>query len=340
VTITAAPTLKEKVYLVLETPPVTSGFARNFNYFMVFLILLNVTVVILETVTWLHVEFFWAFAIIDLISVIIFTIEYLLRLWVCTLNPAYSHPIKGRLRFMVTPFAIIDLLAILPFYLPFLIHVDLRFLRVLRLFRILRILKLGRYSDAVTTFSSIISRKKEELLVALSLLFIALILVSSVMYYAEHEAQPELYSSIPAAMWWALVTLATVGYGDVYPITFLGKMMSGVAIVIGVCIFALPTAIFAAGFIEEIEKDKEHYCPHCGKRVHKDSLRVHRHPRDHEIHGGHEPAGENEITGEHEPTGGHEPAGRHEPHGGHEPTGGHEPAGRHEPTGEHEKPPV
>ena len=327
-TITAAPTLKEKVYQVLETPPETSGFARNFNYFMVFLILLNVTAVILETVTWLHAEFFWAFAIIDLISVIIFTIEYLLRLWVCTLNPAYSHPIKGRLRFMVTPFAIIDLLAILPFYLPFLIHVDLRFLRVLRLFRILRILKLGRYSDAVTTFSSIISRKKEELLVALSLLFIALILVSSVMYYAEHEAQPELYSSIPAAMWWALVTLATVGYGDVYPITFLGKMMSGVAIVIGVCIFALPTAIFAAGFIEEIEKDKEHYCPHCGKRVHKDSLRVHRHPRDHEIHGGHEPAGEHEITGEHEHAGGHEPAGRHEPHG------------EHETTQEHEKPPV
>jgi voltage-gated potassium channel len=325
---TAAPTLKEKVYQVLEAPPEIDGFARNFNYFMVFLILLNVAVVILETVTWIHVEYFWAFAIIDLISVVIFSIEYILRLWVCTLNPAYSHPVTGRLRYLVTPFAIIDLLAILPFYLPFLIHVDLRFLRILRLFRILRILKLGRYSDAVTTFSSIISRKKEELLVALSLLFIALILVSSVMYYAEHEAQPEVYSSIPHAMWWALVTLATVGYGDVYPITFLGKMMTGVAIIIGVCIFALPTAIFAAGFVEEIEKDKEHYCPHCGKRVHKDSLRVHRHPRDHEIHEGHEPAGE------------HEPAGTHEVHREHEPADGYEPPGGHEPPKEHEKPPV
>jgi voltage-gated potassium channel len=328
VTITAAPTLKEKVYQVLEAPPESSGFARNFNYFMVFLILLNVTVVILETVVWIHVMFVWEFFIIDLVSVIIFTIEYILRLWVCTLNPAYSHPIKGRLRFMVTPFAIIDLLAILPFFLPFLIHVDLRFLRILRLFRILRILKLGRYSDAVTTFSSIISRKKEELLVALSLLFIALILVSSVMYYAEHEAQPEVYSSIPHAMWWALVTLATVGYGDVYPITFLGKMMTGVAIIIGVCIFALPTAIFAAGFIEEIEKDKEHYCPHCGKRVHKDSLRVHRHPKDHELHGGHEPAGE------------HEPVGTHEVHHEHEPSGGHDSTGEHELSKEHEKPQV
>jgi voltage-gated potassium channel len=328
VTITSVPTLKEKVYQVLEAPPESSGFARNFNYFMVFLILLNVTVVILETVAWIHLEFFWLFAIIDVISVVIFSIEYILRLWVCTLNPAYSHPITGRLRYLVSPFAIIDLLSILPFYLPFLIHVDLRFLRILRLFRILRILKLGRYSDAVTTFSSIISRKKEELLVALSLLFIALIMVSSVMYYAEHDAQPEVYSSIPHAMWWALVTLATVGYGDVYPITFLGKLMTGVAILIGVCIFALPTAIFAAGFVEEIEKDKEHYCPHCGKRVHKDSLRVHRHPKDHEIHEGHEPAEE------------HEPAGTHEVHREHVPPDGHEPTGEHEPPKEHEKPPV
>jgi voltage-gated potassium channel len=334
VTISAAPTLKEKVYEVLENPPEKSGFARNYNYFMVFLILLNVTVVILETVTWIHVDFFWAFAIIDLVSVVIFTIEYILRLWVCTLNPAYAHPLTGRLRYLVTPFAIVDLLSILPFYLPFLIPVDLRFLRILRLFRILRILKLGRYSDAVTTFSNIISRKKEELLVALSLLFIALIMVSSIMYYAEHEAQPELFSSIPASMWWALVTLATVGYGDVYPVTLLGKMMSGVAIIIGVCIFALPTAIFAAGFVEEIEKDKEHYCPHCGKRVHKDSLRVHRHPREHEIHGGHEPA-----EG-HAPAGEHEHAGTHEVHREHAYAEGLEATEEHELSKEHEKPPV
>jgi hypothetical protein len=128
-------------------------------------------------------------------------------------------------------------------------------------------------------------------------------------------------------MWWALVTLATVGYGDVYPITLLGKMMTGVAIIIGVCIFALPTAIFAAGFVEEIEKDKEHYCPHCGKRVHKDTLRVHRHPRDHEMHGGHEPAGEHESPGMHEIIAKNEPAG------------GGERSGEHSAAGEHEKPP-
>jgi voltage-gated potassium channel len=241
---------------------------------MVCLILLNVTVVILETVRGIHAIFLWEFFIIDLVSVIIFTIEYFLRLWVCTLYEEYSHPITGRLRFAVTPYMIIDALAIFPFYLPLIIPVtlvDLRFLRILRLFRILRILKLGRYSDAVNTFHRILTRKKEELLLALSLLFIAMVLASALMYYAEHEAQPEIFASIPHAMWWALVTLATVGYGDVYPVTATGKLLSGVVVIVGIMIFALPTAIFASGFVEETERQQEVYCPHCGRKIDSDT---------------------------------------------------------------------
>ena len=244
---------------------------------MIFLIVLNVGVVILETVKSVHAMFTWEFAIIDFVSVVVFTVEYILRLWVCTRYTEYSHPVTGRLRFAATPFAILDLLAILPFYIPFIIPIDLRFLRILRLFRIIRVLKIGRYSDAVTTFTSIIMRKKEELLLAISLLFIAMVLASSLIYYAEHEAQPEVFGSIPHAMWWALVTLATVGYGDVYPVTAIGKLLSGVVVIVGIGIFALPTAIFASGFVEEIQKNQELYCPHCGKRVHKDSLRADNH---------------------------------------------------------------
>jgi voltage-gated potassium channel len=256
---------------------------------MIFLILVNVSVVILETVKPLHATYAWEFAVIDFVSVVVFTVEYFLRLWVCTQYAAYSHPVTGRLRFAATPFAIIDALAILPFYIPFIIPIDLRFLRILRLFRIIRVLKLGRYSDAVTTFHSILARKKEELILALSLLFIAMVLASTLMYYAEHDAQPEVFDSIPHAMWWALVTLATVGYGDVYPVTAIGKLLSGVVVIVGIGIFALPTAIFASGFVEEIEKNQEHYCPHCGRQVHKDSLRVHKHlKREHENTGEHE----------------------------------------------------
>jgi voltage-gated potassium channel len=250
---------------------------------MICLIILNVTVVILETVKSIHAMYSWEFAVIDFVSVAVFTVEYILRIWVCTLHAEFSRPVTGRLRFAATPFAILDALAILPFYIPFIIPIDLRFLRILRLFRIIRVLKIGRYSDAVTTFNRIIMRKKEQLILALSLLFIAMVLASSLIYYAEHEAQPEVFSSIPQAMWWALVTLATVGYGDVYPVTAVGKLLSGVVVIVGIGIFALPTAIFASGFVEEIEKDQEIYCPHCGRKVEKNSLIIHKnHNGEHE----------------------------------------------------------
>ncbi len=231
---------------------------------MVFVILLNVIVVILETVKPIHALFFVEFAFIDAFSVIFFSIEYILRLWVCVQNRNFSSPVRGRIRYALTPLAIIDFLSVAPFYLPMFLPVDLRILRILRLFRIIRILKLGHYSTAVAVVGRVIVRKKEELLISLSILVIAIILASSMMYYAEHEVQPEAFDSIPHAMWWAIVTLATVGYGDVYPITILGKVLGGVVLVAGIMIFALPTAIFAAGFIEDITVRKGIVCPKCG----------------------------------------------------------------------------
>jgi voltage-gated potassium channel len=257
VTIAPSHSFKEFVFRVIEKAPDGFHLAKYFNYFMIFLIILNVTVVVLETVRPIHARYLVEFEIIDIISVAIFTVEYVLRLWVSTLHEEYRNPVTGRLRFAVEPHMVIDALAVLPFYLPFLIPMDLRFLRLLRLFRIIRILMLGRYSTAVNTFHHILVRKKEELLLAASLLFIAIVLSSSLMYYAEHEAQPETFSSIPDSMWWAVVTLATVGYGDVHPITVIGKVLSGVVVLVGIAIFALPTAIFASGFIEEIRRKHE-----------------------------------------------------------------------------------
>jgi voltage-gated potassium channel len=267
VTIAPSPSIKEYVFRVVEQAP--DGFrpAKYFNYFMVFLIILNVSTVILETVRPIHAQYLIEFEIIDIISVAIFSVEYILRIWVCTLHEEYRHPVTGRLRFAATPYVIIDAIAILPFYIPFIIPMDLRFLRILRLFRILRILKLGRYSDAVNTFHRILVRKKEELLLAVSLLLIAIVLASSLMYYAEHDAQPDTFASIPDSMWWAIITLATVGYGDVHPVTVEGKLLSGLVVIVGIAIFALPTAIFASGFVEEIREDDEVYCPHCGKKI-------------------------------------------------------------------------
>jgi voltage-gated potassium channel len=282
--------LKRSVFHIMEEPVDGNTAARYFNYAMIALIVINVAVVIFETVPWLYEKYFWVFALIDVISFAVFTVEYILRLWVCTADPGFRNPITGRIRYAGTPFALIDLLAIAPFYLPYIIPVDLRILRLLRLFRIIRILKLGRYSAAVRTFGRVIAKKKEQLLITLSILLFAVVIASSLMYYAEHEAQPELFASIPHAMWWALVTLATVGYGDMYPVTPMGKVIGGVVLVVGIAIFALPTAVLASGFFEEtrhedrevekreieseieseIEKEWERavICPACGHHFH------------------------------------------------------------------------
>nr|WP_321351612.1 ion transporter [uncultured Methanoregula sp.] len=270
--VTTYQSLKRSVYRIMEEEVDGNATARYFNYCMIFLIVLNVAVVILETVPWLYAQYFWFFTTIDVISFAAFTVEYVLRIWVCTTDPAFRNPFAGRIRYALTPLALVDLLAIAPFYLPLIFPVDLRFLRIIRLFRIIRVLKLGRYSDAVRTFGRVINRKKEQLIITLSILVFAIIIASTLMYYAEHDAQPELFASIPNAMWWALVTLATAGSGTMYPVTALGKVIGGIVLVVGIAILALPTAVLAAGFFEETEREileerrrqEDAVCPACG----------------------------------------------------------------------------
>lgn len=271
------PSIRQRIFQIMEEPVKGDRVARCFNFCIISLILINVVVVILETVPFLHTMFFWEFMIIDIISFAVFSIEYVLRIWVCTCNPAFRGIITGRVRYALTLPALIDLLAIAPFYLPLLMPIDLRMLRLLRLFRIVRILKLGRYSAAVRTFGQVIVQKKEQLLITLSVLLIAIVVASSLMFYAEHEAQPESFSSIPHTMWWALETLATVGYGDMYPVTPVGKVIGGIVVIVGIAIFALPTAILASGFIEHAStcldrngNNKKIVCPACGHHISTD----------------------------------------------------------------------
>ncbi len=168
---------------------------------------------------------------------------------------------------MITPLAIVDLLAIAPFYLPMLIPVDLRFLRALRLFRILRVLKIGRYSEAMRLFGKVLKAKRAELVTAVFVLVVLLIISSSILYYVEHGVQPDKFTNIPEAMWWGTVTLTTVGYGDIYPVTPAGKLLAALISLMGIGLFALPAGLLSAGFIEEIRKKHKHVCPHCGKEI-------------------------------------------------------------------------
>ncbi len=261
--------IKRRIYEILEVASPGDKSSRIFDIFIITLIFLNVVAVVLETVQSLSVQYKGFFRSFELFSVIIFTVEYIFRLWSCTVNPKYRNPILGRLRFMLTPLALIDLFAVLPFYLPMVIKLDLRFLRAVRLIRIFRLFKVGRYSESMKLFGRVLKAKKEQLLVTLFAVFILLTVASSLLFYVENEAQPESFSSIPSTMWWGVSALTTVGYGDMYPITPIGKLLGAIISLLGIGLFAMPTGILSAGFVEEIRKRRESVrtCPHCGNKL-------------------------------------------------------------------------
>ncbi|HEV2704476.1 MAG TPA: ion transporter [Pyrinomonadaceae bacterium] len=262
--------LKRRTFEIVELPSSRDLPSRLFVIFIMTLIVFNVAAVMLETVEELGRPFARFFSLLEGFSVTVFTVEYLLRLWSCTSDPRYAGALRGRLRYALSPLALVDLMAVLPFYMEFL-PVDLRFVRSLRLFRLLRIFKLARYSASLRTLDDVVRSKKEELLVTVFVVVIMLIFASSAMYYAENEAQPDKFSSIPASMWWGVATLTTVGYGDVFPVTPFGKLLGAVIAVLGVGLFALPTGILASGFTEEMRKQRVRRetmrCPHCGLEI-------------------------------------------------------------------------
>ena len=234
------------------------------------LIALTVVGFVLESVDAVYNVAAQAFHLFEIASVAIFSLEYVLRVWACTSDPDYSHPLTGRLRFMVSPLLLVDLLAILPFYVGLFgtLGVDLRILRALRL--VARSTRLGHHSDGIRTLRRVLQARSNELLTVVVVLLVLLILASALMYYAENDAQPESFSSIPATAWWGIVTLTTVGYGDMSPITALGRVIAGAMAILGIGLFALPAGILGSGFMQEIEEkkaEKERNCPHCGGRL-------------------------------------------------------------------------
>jgi voltage-gated potassium channel len=261
--------LKRKVHLLLD--PVDGGtfWDKVVNSIIVTLILLNLLAVILETMDSLYRDYAPWFRNFELMSIVLFSAEYLLRLWSCTCIKKYRHPLKGRLRYLVSPGSLVDLAAILPFYLPLLSGLDLRSLRILRMIRFSRFFKLGRFLNASRVIRRVFAAKKEELLISMLLVFTLIILAASLMYFVEHDAQPDKFSSIPETMWWSVATLTTVGYGDVYPVTAIGKTLTACISILGIGMFALPAGILASGFSEEFKRKEQRRvcCPHCGKEV-------------------------------------------------------------------------
>lgn len=261
--------LRHRVYQLLEPAATGDRASRAVDTFIVTLIALNVVAMVVGTVQPVRDRFPGLFPAFETCSVAVFAVEYLLRVWSAPADPRYAHPVRGRVRYALSPLALIDLLAILPALLPF-AGVDLRVIRAARLFRIFRLAKLVRYSRALQLFGRVIMAKKEELLTTLMLLLLLLLVSASLLYHAEHRAQPHLFGSIPAALWWAAVTITTVGYGDVYPVTVAGRLLAALVAILGLGMFALPTGLLGAGFVEEISRRKQPatlLCPHCGRPV-------------------------------------------------------------------------
>ena len=269
---------KKKVHILLHPELGYTKWDKILNGFIIVLIILNVAAVILETVQSLHDRYFKFFHVFDMISVYIFTVEYLLRVWSSNHDSRYQHSFQGRLKYMLSTDALIDIIAILPFYIHVIVGLDLRVLRILRLLRFFRLFRLTAYMKSAKMVKNVFKSRANELKLSFVLIFFMIIIASCLLYFAEHQAQPTVFSSIPATIWWAVVTVTSIGYGDMVPVTILGKTLSGLISISGLAIFALPAGIITAGFLEEINKIKKrkvHVCPHCGMSLEHDEHNEH-----------------------------------------------------------------
>lgn len=239
---------------------------RIIDYVIIVLIISNVAAVMIEPSV-RDPNLLYFLRIFEFVSVIAFTVEYLLRVWVADLNQPQKGKLLTRIAFIVTPMALIDLAAILPFYIPLIITMDLRVLRMLRIFRLLRIFKTNRYTSALSTVFRVIKNKADQLLSSLFVVIVLMIISSVMMYNVESIAQPDLFISVFDALWWSVATLTTIGYGDIFPITALGRIFAAVIAVLGIGIVAIPTGIIASGFTELVQKNEHKKCPHCGEDI-------------------------------------------------------------------------
>ena len=252
--LTAWYTLRKFVYNNLHNDDYETAFSRGLNYFLILLILGNATAVLLESVNDIYQSYRLFFDLFENISIVIFSFEYLLRIWSAAEHEPFEPAWKNRLKWMQSGGAVIDLLAILPAYINFFVPIDLRFLRILRL---LRLLKLTRYFVSLQILLRVIEREKGAFQAVIFILSIMIVMAAACVYMVENKAQPEVFNSIPASMWWAVVTLTTVGYGDVTPITPLGRFFGAIITILGVGLAALPAGILANGLANELQQRKQ-----------------------------------------------------------------------------------
>ncbi|MBR4710756.1 MAG: ion transporter [Clostridia bacterium] len=267
--------MKKRIFEIISKADEGDRASRIFDGVIMTLIALSVVSIVLESYRTIAEGGRTVFRVFEGVTIAVFTAEYILRVWTADLlYPGEKHP---RWRYCRSFMAVIDLLAVLPFFIPFL-SLDLRFLRMvrlLRMFRLLRVFKLGRYVDALSMVLAVVKKSASQLIMSIVLCLFVMLFSAIIMYTVENPVQPELFPNVISSLWWAICTLTTVGYGDVYPVTPVGRLFASVISIVGIGIIAIPTGIITAGFTGMIREksgarpqdDEKKYCPYCGHKI-------------------------------------------------------------------------
>jgi voltage-gated potassium channel len=249
-------TFRQRVYALLNPTQYSGKLQELLDTFVVWWVFISVVAVILESVEGIHYHLNLQFIVLDAVAVFIFSLEYIFRLYSCVEDPDYKGGIAGRIGYAKTPIVIIDFLAIVPFFLESLLNqlFDLRFLRI---FRLMRLLKLTRYTTSTGTLVKALRREWPVIGASTFIMLLLVVLTASLGYLFEHEAQPDKFENIPQSIYWAVITLASVGYGDISPVTPVGRLMTLIMALVGIGIFAVPAAILSTAFNDQLHKDRE-----------------------------------------------------------------------------------
>jgi voltage-gated potassium channel len=243
-----------------------------FTWFIILLIIIDVFTTILETLS-LPAQVLNFFKVLEIVILVIFSIEYILRLWTADLLHPERKPFVARLKYAFSFYLIIDFMAIASFYLSFIFPININILRIFRILRILKLLRAKHYSVDIHHVGTVLGRKASQLIVSILIIFIMMIISSMLLYTVENNAQPDVFGDAVSGLWWAITTMSTIGFGDIYPVTPLGKVINSIFSLLNIGLLAIPTGIISSGFIENRHESrsykhiKKHFCPHCGKNL-------------------------------------------------------------------------
>ncbi len=249
--------IKRRVFDIIQIGTRIDIPSRAFDYFIVFMILVSISMTFLQTFDELQ-PYAPLLNGIELLTIVVFIIEYILRLWTCRYLYPGTRGMRAVRKFMCSFYGIVDLLTILSYFGP-LYSNGIVALRMIRVIRIMRLFRVNKSFDAFHIVAEVVSEKKKQLLSSICMIAMIMLAASLCMYGFEHDVQPDVFENAFSGMWWAMSTVLTVGYGDIYPITVGGKVVAIIIALLGVCVVAIPTGVISAGFVEYYARLREDF---------------------------------------------------------------------------------